>query len=100
MGAVLRAALAAEIPMSQVMPDIGVVSTDGDALLELYHQMARTMLAHRGNPPPIKDVRVTFIAPSGQFQKIDFGSSSPVRLIAEPILRPMLIPFEYKSVDR
>jgi hypothetical protein len=86
--------------MSQVMPDTGVVSTDRDALPELYHQPARTMLAHKGNPTLIKDVRVTFIAPSGQFQKIDFGSSSPVRLIAEPILRPMLIPFEHKKVGR
>ena len=62
-----RPAFAAEIPMSQVMPVTGVVSTDGDALPELYHQMARTMLAHSGNPILMRDVRVMFIAPSGQF---------------------------------
>jgi hypothetical protein len=53
--------------MSQVMPVTGVVSTDGDALPELYHHMARTMPAHSGNPILMRDVRVMFIAPSGQF---------------------------------
>ena len=49
--------------MSQVMPDTGVVSTDGDALPELYHQAVKTMLAHRGNQILMRDVRVMFIAP-------------------------------------
>jgi len=44
------------------MPDTGVVVTDGEVWPELYHQAARTMLAHRGNPILIKDMRVMFIA--------------------------------------
>ena len=48
--------------MSHVMPDTGVVVTDGEVWPELYHQAARTMLAHRGNPILIKDMRVMFIA--------------------------------------
>jgi hypothetical protein len=51
--------------MSQVMPDTGVVSTDGDALPELYHQMARTMLAHSGAPILMRDVCVMFLAGTG-----------------------------------
>jgi hypothetical protein len=67
--------------MSQVMPDSGAVSTDGEVLPELYHQAVKTMLAHKGNPTLIKDVRVMFIPPSGQLQNIDFGNSSiPTKL--------------------
>ena len=84
--------------MSQVMPDTGVVSTDGDALPELYHQMARMMLVHRSNEILMRDVRVMFIAPFGQFQKIDVGNSSPVRLISVNRLRVRLISFEHKRV--
>ena len=81
-----RPAFAAETPMSQVMPDTGVVSTDGEVLPEVYHQAVKAMVAHRGNPILIRDVRVIviaatgfciteFIAPYGQFEKIDFGNS-------------------------
>lgn len=48
--------------MSHVMPDTGVVSTDGDALPELYHQTTKPMLAHRCNEILMRDVRVMFIA--------------------------------------
>jgi hypothetical protein len=58
MGAALRVAFAAEIPMSHVMPETGVVSTDGVAWPDVYHQMAMTMLAQRGNPIVIRDIRV------------------------------------------
>src|SRR5262245_14285192 len=75
--------------MSQVMPDTGIVSTDGEVLPEVYHQAVKTMLAHRGNPILIREARVIFItatrfykrvaiAPSRQFQKIDFGNSMPI----------------------
>jgi hypothetical protein len=92
--------------MSQVMPDSGVVSSAGKALPELYHQTARAMLAHSGNPTLIKDVRAMFIAgtgfcnrlalaPTSQLQKIDFGNSSiPTKLTAENRLRFMSGSFE------
>src|SRR4029077_19254404 len=57
-GAAPRAAFAAEIPMSQVIPDSGFVSTEGPALPEVYHQMARPILAPRSNPILMRDVLV------------------------------------------
>jgi hypothetical protein len=51
--------------MSQVMPETGVVSTDDNAWPELYHQTARTMLAHRGAPILMRDVCVMFLAGAG-----------------------------------
>jgi hypothetical protein len=95
--------------MSQVMPDTGAVSTDEDALPELYHQPARAMLAHKDNPTLIKDVRVMFIAApgfynwvrialSGQLQKIDFDNSrTPTKQTGENRLRFMSGSFEYKK---
>ena len=75
--------------MSQVMPDTGIVSTDGEVLPEVYHQAVKTMLAHRGNPILIREARVIFItatgfykrvaiAPPRQFHKIDFGNSMAI----------------------
>jgi hypothetical protein len=63
--AALRAAFAAEIPMSHVMPDTGVVVTDGEVLPEVYHQTARMMHAHRGNPSLISAGRVLVAATTG-----------------------------------
>ncbi len=94
-----RPAFAAEMPMSQVMPDFGAVSTDGEVLPELYHQAVRTMLEHRGNQILMRDVRVMFIAPSGQLQNIDFGNNRiPTKPTGENRLRFMSGSFEYKKL--
>ena len=57
-GTALRAAFAADIPMSQVMPETGVSVTDGRLLLELNHQPANAMLAQTANPRQMGSTRV------------------------------------------
>jgi hypothetical protein len=54
--------------MSQVMPDFGAVSTDGEVLPELYHQAVRTMLEHRGNQILMRDVRSCSSRPPVNFR--------------------------------